>query len=81
MKKRRAKKKSRAFRIHSKMSRYEMPNKLKKMIIIIEMLKHLPIGFNSGWYGGKRTQRTPYDSMIESALYLIPASSQYFFAA
>ena len=41
----------------------------------------LPIGFNSGWYGGNLMQRTLYIAMIVSARYLIPVICTYSFAA
>ena len=42
---------------------------------------HSPIGFSSGWYGGKRIHRRPNDFIIVSALYLMPVFRQYFLAA
>ena len=40
-----------------------------------------PIGFSSGWYGGKRIHLRPNDFIIVSALYLMPVFRQYFLAA
>ena len=81
-------KKNRAFHIHSYMSRHEMPKQLKERWFKfhgkkLELTKknHSPIGFSSGWYGGKRTHLRPNDLIMLSALYLIPVFRQYFLAA